>query len=116
MRADFRSENARHRYLLGRNDAHVETTGAQRRRHLKADEARADHGHAADPGAGRDETVGVGERAQIMNVAPFGSRRRQLYGKSARREKQRVVRQRRPVSERQPLARGIERLDAPPET
>ncbi len=86
-----RPEHALHRPLLQADDMNLDIPGAQRRRGLEPDEARADHDRAARAVGRGDDRAAVGQRAQHMDMRLVGARDRQAHRLRAGRQQQAVV-------------------------
>ncbi len=71
--AHLRTQNALHRSLVRRHHMDFDLAGAQRRRDLEPDEARAQHDHAARRFGALDDGPAVGERAQRVHVRLVGA-------------------------------------------
>ena len=103
------AEDALHRPRLGRNDMDLDLAGAQRRRDLEPDEARADHDRALGILGIGDDGAGIVERTQDMDMPLAGAGNRQPHRLGAGREQQAVVRHGLAVGERDMAGLGVDR-------
>ena len=89
--AHLRSQHALHRPLLEADDVDLDISGAQRRRGLQPDKARADHDRAARAVGQGNDRAGIGQRAQHVNMRLVRARYRQPHRLRAGRQQQAVV-------------------------
>ena len=89
--AHLRPQHALHRPLLQADDVDLDISGAQRRRGLEPDKARADHDRAPRAIGQGNDGAGIGQRAQHVNMRLVRARYRQAHRLRAGRQQQAVV-------------------------
>ena len=107
--ADIRPEDVFHRDRVRCDHVRIDIARAQRRRHLEADEARANHYRPLRNECLRDKGAAVGERAQVVHMFERRPRYIQPHRLEAGGEQQLVVGVTTAVGEQHVPALRIER-------